>query len=72
MIIEISDKDTESLNLMTADDLKEAKEHLEFKIDFIKEQLKYRTDDNQWANRAIIAMLIARKQLKAVKNKLRG
>lgn len=72
MIIEISDKDTESLSLMTSDDLKESKEYLEFKIDFIKEQLKYRTEDNQWANRAIIAMLIARKQLKAVKNKLRG
>lgn len=67
MKIQVSDNEFIYIKEMTNEEKKLAVEFLEFKIDVIKEQLKYRTNDNEWANNAICAMVHAKRQLKAVK-----
>lgn len=67
MKIQVSDNESMDIQDIDATDKKLAIEFLEFKIDVIKEQLKYRTNDNEWANNAICAMVHAKRQLKAVK-----
>lgn len=67
MKIQVSDNEFIHIQEMTNDEKKLAVEFLEFKIEVIKEQLKYRTNDNDWANSAIRAMIHAKRQLKAVK-----
>lgn len=67
MKIQISDNEFMDIQDIDATDKKLAVEFLEFKIDVIKEQLKYRTNDNEWANNAICAMVHAKRQLKSVK-----
>lgn len=67
MKIQISDNEFMDIQDIDATDKKLAVEFLEFKIEVIKEQLKYRTNDNEWANNAICAMVHAKRQLKAVK-----
>lgn len=67
MKIQVSDDEFISIREMTNTEKKMAVEFLEFKIEVIKEQLKYRTNDNDWANSAIRALVYAKRQLKAVK-----
>ena len=67
MKIQVSDNEFIHIQEMTMEEKKLAVEFLEFKIEVIKEQLKYRTNDNEWANNAIIALVHAKRQLKAVK-----
>lgn len=67
MKIQVSDNEFIHIQEMTTEEKKLAVEFLELKIEVIKERLKYRTNDNDWANNAIIALVHAKRQLKAVK-----
>lgn len=67
MKIQVSDNEFIHVQEMTPREKGLAVEFLEFKIEVIKEQLKYRTNDNEWANNAICAMVHAKRQLKSVK-----
>lgn len=59
------------LDELDKEDLEDAKSYLEFKIDFIKEQLRcFAENDKLWANKAIGALFHSKQQLKAVKEKL--